>query len=326
MNPLRDGIGHVTKTVAFDVCRSLGVWPMLHRMALGIALAVTVAATPVLAQERQQERQADSVVVQGQRLEDAVRDFVAEIGEAPDGENMARWDRRVCVGVFNMAPEYAQKLIDRVAVIASAVGLEPGEPGCRVNVLVMADSDGDALAKRLVDDHLRKLKPANADGASTLGREALKRFQSSRAPVRWWHVGITVLSDTGEAVTRGTSVRVRAGSRLRKNVRQELSRVLIILDTSRIGAVSFASLGDYVAMATLAQLDADADTSEFPTVMNLFANKAGDRTLRLTQWDLDYLRALYEVPGDAVSANREQSRIAHQMLDKQSAPRSATAE
>ena len=295
---------------------------MPRRIALAAALAASVAAAPVVAQERQQ--QSDSVVVQGQRLDEAVRDFVAEVGEAPDGENMARWDRRVCVGVFNMAPEYAQKLIDRVSIIASAVGLEPGEPGCRTNVLVMADSDGDALAKRLVGDHIRKLKPVSADGASTLDQEALKRFQTSHAPVRWWHVGMTVLSDTGEPVMRGSTVRVRGSSRMRKNVRQELSRVLIILDTSRIGSVSFASLGDYVAMATLAQLDADADTSDFPTVLNLFANKSGDRTLRLTQWDLDYLRALYEVPGDAPSANREQTRIARQMLDSQSGPDRAT--
>ena len=299
---------------------------MLRRSTLAVALAATIAATPALAQERQQEKQSDSVVVQGQRVEDAVRDFVAEIGEAPDGENMARWDRKVCVGVFNMTPDYAQQLVDRVSLVAAAVGLEPGEPGCRANVLIMADSDGDALARRLVEDHLRKLKPASADGASTLGREALKQFQSSDAPVRWWHVGMTVLSDTGEAVTRGSAVTVRGGSRLRKNVRQDLSRVLIILDTSRIGSVSLASLGDYVAMATLAQLDADADTSEFPTVLNLFANKAGDRTLRMTQWDLDYLVALYDVSGDAVSANRERSRIARQMLDRQSDSERVTGE
>jgi hypothetical protein len=306
----------------FDVCHSLGVWPMLRRNALAAALAATVVATPAIAQ--QQQPGSDSVVVQGQRVEDAVRDFVAEIGEAPDGENMARWDRRVCVGVFNMTPDYAQKLVDRVSLVAAAVGLEPGEPGCRANVLIMADADGDALAKRLVEDHLRKLKPASADGASTLGREALKQFQSSHAPVRWWHVGMTVLTDTGQAVERGRAVPVRGASRLRKNVRQDLSRVLIILDTSRIGSVSLASLGDYVAMATLAQLDADADTSEFPTVLNLFANKARDRTLRMTQWDLDYLVALYEVPGDAVTANREQTRIARQMLDRQSDPERVT--
>lgn len=306
--------------------KSSGVWPMLRTIALAAALAATVVATPAIAQEQQQEQKtaSESVVVQGQRLEDAVRDFVAEITEAPDGENLARWDRKVCVGVFNMAPEYAQKLIDRVSIIASAVGLEPGEPGCRINVLIMADSDGNALATRLVGDHLRKLRPAGRDGASTLGREALKRFQTSGAPVRWWHVGMTVLTDTGQPVERGRSVRVRKASRLNSNVRQDLSRVLIILDTSRIGSVSFASLGDYVAMATLAQLDAEADTSDFPTVMNLFANKSGDRTQRLTQWDLDYLRALYEVPGDAVSANREQTRIGRNMLDKQSDPGRAT--
>jgi hypothetical protein len=179
----------------------------------------------------------------------------------------------------------------------------------------MASTDGAALAKRLVDDHLQQFRPGDTDGAD-LGREALRLFQRSDAPVRWWHVSRTVLADTGAPVRRGTSVLVRGASRLSKNVREDISHVLVILDGSRIGSVSFAALSDYVAMVALAQVDADADTREFPTVLNLFTNKAGDRTTRMTQWDLDYLIALYEVSGNAVSADRERNRIARQMLDQ----------
>jgi hypothetical protein len=287
---------------------------MLRRIVFATALAAAVAS-PAWAQQPPPESDT-TIVVQAQREEEAVREFVAEIGAAPDGMNLARWGEEVCVGVYNMSHEYAQKLVDRVSLIAAAIGIEPGEPGCRPNVLIMASTDGPALAKRLVADHLQQFRPSDTHGAD-LGRVALKQFQTSDAPVRWWHVSQEVLADTGAAVRRGTSVRVRGASRLSKNVRQDISHVLIILDGRRIGSVSFGALSDYIAMVALAQVDADAETRGYPTVLNLFGSPSGERTARMTQWDLDYLISLYEVNGDAVSADRERRRIARQMLDRQ---------
>jgi hypothetical protein len=283
---------------------------MLRRIIFA-AIAAAIATMPAHAQE-----DSDKVVVQGKREEEAVRNFVAEIAAAPSGMGLARWGKEVCVGVYNMSQDYAQKLVDRVSLIAASIGIEPGEPGCRPNILVMASTDGPALAKRLVTDHLQQFRPHDTDGAD-MGREALKQFQNSKDPVRWWHVSQTVLNDTGAAVRRGTSVRVRGGSRLSKNVRQDISHVLVILDGSQIGSVSFGALADYVAMVALAQVDADADTRAFPTVLNLFYSPTGERTARMTQWDLDYLLALYEVDGNAVSAERERKRIARQMLESE---------
>jgi hypothetical protein len=286
---------------------------MIRTVALAAALAAAVTAMPAAAQE--QPAVDDKVVVQGTRAEDAVRAFVAEVGTSPDGTNLARWDRTICVGATNLSPDYAQKLIDRVSLVALAVGLEPGEPGCKANVLVMADIDGDALASRLVSDLPHVFRPPETH-ATNMGRDALKVFKTSDAPVRWWHVSQTVLADTGAAYLPGSSVRVRSAGRLRSNVRQEMSHALIILDASRIGTISFGSLADYVAMVALAQVDAEADTREFPSVLNLFDSEVGARNTRLTQWDLDYLVALYEVPGDASSAGREANHIARKMLEE----------
>lgn len=291
---------------------------MQSRIAKVVALAFMLMAGPAMAQAQPPAAtsQDDSkVVVTGRTPEDAVRDFVGEVGAAPDGTNMARWGDTVCVGVYNLAPKYAQQMVDQVSLVGAAIGVEPGEPGCKANVLIMADTNGDALAARLVDDHIRKFLPPATDG-SDLGRDALRKFKTSDAPVRWWHVGQTVLADTGEAVARGDTVRVRGAGRLRDNVRQDMSHILIILDTSRIGTVSFASLSDYVAMVAMSQVDADADTRDFPTILNLFAGNSGDRTARLTQWDLDYLTALYETSGDASSPGREANHIARKMLQQ----------
>lgn len=290
---------------------------MLRRIARAAVLAGALTAAPAPALAQTQPPESDStVVITDRNMEDAVRDFVAEIGAAPDSANLARFDGTVCVGAHNITPEFAQKLIDQVSLVAVAVGLEPGEPGCKPNVLIMASTDGDALAARLVKDHFQKFRPVQTDGAN-LGKEALDLFQNSDAPVRWWHVTQTVLVDTGEAFERGASVRVRSSGRLESSVRQEMSHVLIILDTSRMGSVSFGSLADYVAIVSLAQLEAKADTSDFPSILNLFTNSAGDRGKRMTQWDLDYLVALYGTKGNAPNANREANRIANNMVRQQ---------
>lgn len=282
------------------------------------ALAATLIAGPALAQTTPQDSDG-KVVVTGRSPEEAVRDFVAEVGAAPNDANLARWGDTVCVGVYNLAPRYAQELIDRVSLIGAAIGIEPGEPGCKPNVLIMADQNTDELVAKLVQDHLRKFLPPNTDDAN-LGRAALEKFKYSEAPVRWWQVSQTVLADTGEAVARGDTVRVRGSGRLVSNVRQDISHILIILDANRIGTISFGSLSDYVAMMALAQIDADADTQGYPTILNLFAMNGPNRTQRMTQWDLDYLTALYETPGDAASSGREANRIARKMLQEQESP------
>jgi hypothetical protein len=285
-------------------------------MACRIALAALLALMSAPAFAQQPPEPEDRVTIEGRRAEDAVRAFVGEVSAAPKGANLARWDRKVCVGVMNLKTEYAQKLADTVSLAALKIGLEPGEPGCKANVLILADSEADALASRLVKDSLRQLEPPdNRDGS--LGRSALRRFETSDAPVRWWHVSQTVLVDTGKAVRDGETVTVRNMGRLKKAVRENMVHVLIILDTKKIGVVSFASLADYVSVVALAQIDAQADMHEFPTVLNLFASKGGERTSRMTQWDLDYLRALYAVDGDSSSATREARRIEQQMLNQQ---------
>lgn len=288
---------------------------MMRKFSLLAAIATTLAALPAAAQQTSQTAD-DQVVIQGRAAEDAVRDFVAQVGAPPQGANLARWDRKICVGVANMTPAYAQKLIDRVSTVALGVGLEAGEPGCRPNVLILADTDGDALAKRLVADSPNGFRPDK--GSSNRGSAALQRFQTSNAPVRWWHVSQTVEVDTGEPATGGATVAVRGASRIRGNVRQDMTNVIIVLDTSEIGTVSFGSLADYVAMVGLAQVDDEADTSEFPTVLNLFTNAAGDRTARMTQWDVDYLVSLYSTRGDAANPNREARDITRGILDSQS--------
>ena len=282
---------------------------LIRSLIVATSLAAMLAPCAIA-----QDTSSDRVVVEGRSVEEAVRDFVAEIGVSVDKNNLARWDGVICVGARNIAPDFAQMLIDRVSLVAVAVGLEPGEPGCKPNVLIMAHEDGKAMAARMVQDHRVIFDPLFSEGTN-LGRKALERFTTSDAPVRWWHRTQTVVADTGEPFGRGDAVRVRGSGRTISNVRQEMVNILIVLDTGRIGSVSFGSLSDYVSMIALAQLDAQADMREFPSVLNLFGS--GDRKGRMTSWDLDYLTSLHATRGDAPNRTREANRIARSMLERQ---------
>jgi len=261
------------------------------------------------------------VQVAGERLQEQVQSFIREATAPPRGRRLARWNRPICIGVSNMDARYAQFMIDRVTAVAQGVGIETEEPGCRPTIIVVAASDAPALAKALVDDDPLGFRPAVS--ATDLGKASLHQFQVTDAPVRWWHVSVPVMIDTGAIAVLLTGesqpaplgggpppplmVAVRDPTRIRANIREDLARVFIIIDVTKTGRIGFGALSDYVAMVALAQIRSDADTSQFDTVLNLFAEGA-DRTAGLTQWDKDYLASLY-------SSRVDRARSTQQRLD-----------
>ncbi|HYC96918.1 hypothetical protein [Brevundimonas sp.] len=258
-----------------------------------------------------------TLVVTGERpVEDRATAFVEEVGAAPRGRGLGRWDRAICVGAANMSGQYAQFMIDRVATVAVELGLDIGEPGCRPNIMIAAAADADDLAAALVKDDPDGFRPSV--NQTDLGSRALDLFQTTDAPVRWWHVSLPVSVDTGDVAIRLTgeeapTVRVRDASRLRANVRDDLVRVVIILDTPRIGRISYGALSDYVALVALAQIEPSADTSAWPSILNLFS--AAEPPAGLTDWDRDYLSSLYGASRDRARATQQAREIVRGMVD-----------
>lgn len=264
------------------------LWP--RGLSLALLLGPMLMAGTSRAQD--QATQLEDVVVQGRALTEAVRQFVDEVVAPPRGHGPARWDRRVCVGVVNLRQEAAQVIIDRVSAAAEVVDLQPDGPGCRPNILVIATDDSDGLANALVEASPLAFRPRYSGAARS--ERALEAFRVSDRPVRWWSVSLPVIRDTGEPAVRlpGRSAPLIPGSgRLRTEVTNRLVRSFVIVDVSRIEGVTFQQLGDYVAMIALSQIDLEADTASFDTVLNLF--NAPGRADTLTDWDRSYLTSLY---------------------------------
>jgi hypothetical protein len=129
------------------------------------------------------------------------------------------------------------------------------------------------------------------------GHSALRRFQTTERPVRWWNVSIPVEEDTGAIAVRLPGevppwLNLRgAGGLLTTTIVNDSKRAFVIVDIDRINGVNLAQLADYLAMVSLAQINPDADTSGYATVLNLF--DAPEENSGLTQWDMAYLQGLY---------------------------------
>lgn len=250
----------------------------------------------------------DVVVVAGRPLAEATVDFVERVAAPPRDRGAATWDRRVCVGVGNLQRDTAEYVIDRISTVAESVGLQAGWPRCEPRVFILFAADADAAARGVVRARGRGFRIGVA--GSDLGRDAMAAFQSSDRPVRWWQSSVPVDSETGRATERLPGMppfsayrltspndlgerAVRAfGSRLRSPLRDALSQVIIIVDVDQVEGVDIGALSDYLAMISLAQIDPDVDPGPYDSILGLFA-PGQSPPASLTDWDLAYLRGLY---------------------------------
>lgn len=293
--------------------------------------ALLVAATLALPQDQRVPPvpvpdpvvRLEDVVVDARRLEDAAEEFVEEIADPVGRRGLARWHRGICVGVANLRPEMAQHLVDRVSDIARGVGLRAHEPPCHPTVLIIATTDPNAFAEQFVAMRPALFRPGGA--GMNQGPAAFERFRNSDQVVRWWSVSQPTDSDTGMPAVRmpgqcnlscnpidggSSSVRdfapntvVRNVSRQSSQYRQDLKRTFVIVDVDRLGDVTLDQLGDYIGMVALAQIDPDADTSRFETILNLFGDPSG--SAGLSGWDEAYLEGLYGVTWTRISQNSQ---------------------
>ena len=79
---------------------------------------------------------------------------------------------------------------------------------------------------------------------------------------------------------------------LRSPLRNDLTRVFVIVDLGSAEGIDFRQLGDYVGMVSLAQIDPEAETAGYDTILNLF--DVSHPEMSLTDWDMSYLSSLYD--------------------------------
>ncbi len=272
---------------------------------LPLVTAAALAATPSADPTSTVNEDIEDVVITGRRpegmsMQKFMLDFVAEIGDpTSDNQGYARWRDKVCVEVRNLSDrELAQYVADRVSSVALEVGLTPGEPGCQPNLRIFFAPDGRELASKLVEANPRAFRPYGGVGGTTQGLDALKRFATANAPVRWWQITMVVdrmgqIAIALPDLVGGPPLLFGSNSRITNSVSDELWGTYVIVDGASIGAITWPQLTDYIAMVSLAQVNPDGLPSSYNSILNLFSTPTP--ATGLTDMDLTYLRALYKM-------------------------------
>jgi hypothetical protein len=300
---------------------------------LGVTLALSGQDAPATdsVQPGQAVAQLEDVVVEGRPVEELVADFVAEAAVPARGRGLARWQGDICPGVVNLRPDAAQYIADRVSQVALDLGLVPGEPGCRANIIIVFTVDGAALTARLAEQHRRAFR--SRAGGMERGNVAFAEFVESRRPVKWWHISMPTDAATGQRAIRlpgevnnfgvptAPQIGVFAASRLNSQIRDDMRKVMVIVDVDELGAANLVQLADYIAFVSLAQVDPAADISAYDSVLKLFDQPATVPE-GLTDWDRSYLTSLYETL-DAPQLRRNPSAVSSGVADAMTRDRRA---
>lgn len=274
------------------------------------------------------------VTVSGRPTPRAVQDFVERVAAPAAGRGLARWHGEVCPGVANLDRDAAQAIVDRITAAAASLDLRTGQPGCKPNLVVIFTEDGGGVARALNDANPRLFRQ-NVTGLDR-GAAAFRDFLNADRPVRWWSLSLPVDSETGLRAVRipGDSsggrvdpdiaamlgcnpedcsiaavpvIRRKGAGRLNTQIVDDLFKTIVIVDLNLVGEVNTVQLGDYIAFIGLVQLDAQAETQGFDTVLNLFS---GGGRQGLTEWDRSYLSAIYAARPSRISPRAQASAVA----------------
>ncbi|NBW14020.1 MAG: hypothetical protein EBR82_39080, partial [Caulobacteraceae bacterium] len=111
----------------------------------------------------------------------------------------------------------------------------------------------------------------------------------------------------GNVMLYAPNIEVRSASRLSTQIVDDSKRSFIIVDVSKTGGVSLTQLADYLAMVSLAQINPEADTGSYLSILNLFDDPM--QTEGLTQWDMAYLQGLYDTVRTRQNRNSARTEI-----------------
>ncbi len=304
---------------------------MFWRLGLSVALALVAVgpawsqATPANDVQEPPVTTLDEIVVAGKTLRERAERFVDEIAQPVQARGLARWDQPACFGVINFDPDVARSIADQLVTRAFELELPVGDVDCEPNVFVVGTDNAPEFAKAWVARNPRTFRPR---ASGTVGRpSALQYFVSSEDAVRWWPISIPMHFDifTGASAVAvrlpggpAPRLRVYARSQHASRIRDDLLKVLILVDVERIGSVNIAQLSDYLIMIAYAQIDPEGDTSAHSTILNLFDNFS---VPGLTDWDKGYLKALYDAdPDRRVGVGSTAERLARAISRSRSHP------
>ena len=282
----------------------MGALNLLKPFSTAIAAVTYLAAGATTANA--QSAEAPDIVVNGQteqEIRERTRAYVRETGVAVGAVAAARWAVPICPKVLNVSDAVAQIVERKIRSTAEQVGIRVAGVQCDPNIVIAFSSDGQQLASIIADRAPRRM--------AEIGPQARRALEASEAPVRWWHstaptmlrsasiAGASAPSSGGAATFEGSTIsgatggRSVTGSLIATADIRAIGSAAIIIDVNRAEGYSLNAVAAYTAMVALAEIRLNA--SPTGSILGLFTATDPQPT-DLSQADIDFLRALYEVP------------------------------
>ena len=204
---------------------------------------------------------------------------------------------------MNFRSDVARGLADGLAHLGGALGVPIEDEDCNPNIFIVGTEDGRALAEAWVRRDYRDFRPNTSRAALSPSR--LTDFIEMETPVRWWAISRPTYFDIYTGRTVQTSnltgggppprIPVYAKSMMSARTRDDIQRLVVILDVAQMEQTQLEDLIAYLALVVFSQVDMGADMRAHDTILNPFngTHTGGG----LTQWDRAYLASMYAAPG-----------------------------
>jgi len=240
---------------------------MILVMSLGVAVCATAepAATSggqpqptVESQRAELYPKVSKYLAEAAALEPA---FLTPQLEYPKEGLLPGWRDKVCPQVTGLPHPHAEFVLARLSQVARAVGVRTDAEHCSPNLFVYAtDRPNDVLRSLVTKNSYFTFGPR---GIPYL----LDQFAAMPQPVRVWY----------NIYGRGTAI----------------TRVLVIVDKTRLQGATIGQLADYVSMVSFAEIRPDARLDDAPTILKLFDGASKAAPAGLSAWDQAFLKSLY---------------------------------
>lgn len=258
-------------------------------LAAFLALA---SAAPVAAEEQD----TTPIVVTGQKdLEKQIDNFIGALTPSSPSAQIGRYEDEICPRALGFNDAQRATVEERIRLVAENVGLRVGAADCKINMLVIAAPDKQALLKEIGRKHYYLF----GDRTPTEVRKIMAQPGSATA----WQVEGQVNAD-GNALTRREGVPVNrtinSPSRITAGARPYVAGSVVVIDSKALDGLSTTQVADYALMRALAKMDLDKlQTTTAPTILRaLDAPADAEVPLTLTQWDFAFLKGLYSGPNN----------------------------
>ena len=283
--------------------------------------------------ESKDDAPVENITVTGTRSHQVIETFVhGRVVAARLTGKIARWTDRICPITIGLPPAIAKIITARVKELGTSIGAPVnGKDDCRANIEIVF-----TLSPQLLIDQLREHHDVLLGYADNSDERA--RLSKVTRTIQAWYttateglhgssvvdssktvpaeMEITIPDPSGGGIIHYT-VRAQhgflagSGSRLGDGLRSKFYNVIIVANPSKLLGYEYETIGDYIGLLALAQINPPDNCQSLASILNLLTQGC-TLVKTLTENDLAYLRGLYKMSPNANLAGQE-DEIAYRM-------------